>query len=289
MLNLIVIVYSIGLVVGLPPIVPQEKSYCVANGFSSDSNVICATVDAFITETDLLNNGMTFEHQDGGSDNRVKTSRRDDIRRDDIRRDDGAIVTSSPVRASYLATGTANYFSEYPELLYTGRTIDSHSDGLSLDNRGQDAFDYLSVDSSNSIVDILVKRIAKIKSLGANAIRFDELDVCTNVKCFENYLNVMRQVCLFMRDNDMAVIGNNNSNHFENYPSFAEMIKYTNVNVAGWIVESGQTLEDLFKLHDILGENVPIYAICTSGDCETDDGQSYSSLSLFKSISYYNY
>ncbi len=65
----------------------------------------------------------------------------------------------------------------------------------------------------------------------------------------------MKQICLFMNDNGMNVIGNNNSNYFGNYPTIASVISNTNVSIAGWIVESGQTLEDLFKLHTVLGDN----------------------------------
>lgn len=77
MLNLIVIVSLIVLVTGLPPVVPHHESYCVANGFSSDSsNTVCTTVDAFITETDLLNNGMAFKHYN--DDNHHNNDNEDD-------------------------------------------------------------------------------------------------------------------------------------------------------------------------------------------------------------------
>jgi hypothetical protein len=265
MKSLIIIVTSVS---ALPSVVPIEDSYCVANGFASDSNTICSSGDALITESDLLNNGLSFVQKYKSIE---------------------FIQTNSPIKASYLATGTANYFTMFPELLYNGKIISSNTNGISLNNRGKDAFDYLNKNNIQSIVDIIIKRIEIIVSLGANAIRFDELDTCTDNTCMENYILVYKNILNYMIEHSISVIGNNNSNRIEHLPTIANITSDSNVHIAGWIVESGQTLSDLLELHDVLGEQVFIYAICSSGDCETDDGKSYNTISIFKSISYYDY
>lgn len=252
------------------PVVPQHDSYCVADGFTGKAVTTCSDGNPLITETDLLNNGYTFLHKYKDSSS-------------------STIITSSPVKASYLAIGTANDFTEFPELFYNGSTIDKNTNGISLDNGGKDAFDYLTNSTKNDIATILVKRIQTIVSLGANAIRFDELDTCTTVTCFENFIHVMQHVFEYMANNTIAAIGNNNSNKFQGHPSFAKLLVETRVKIVGWIVESGQSKNDLFDLYYTIGNRVPIFGICRQGDCNTYEGTSYTSISIFKSISYYDY
>lgn len=254
-------------VVGAPVVVPQHDSYCVADGFTGKGVTTCSDGNPFITETDLLNNGHSFLAK-------YKSS---------------AIVTSSPIRASYLALGTANSVTEFPELLYSGSTVDNQAEGISLDNRGQRAFDYLDNQHVGDIVNILVKRIQTIISLGANAIRFDELDTCTNDKCFENFSRVMSGVFQYMANHTVAAIGNNNSNQFTKFPSFAKLLAQSKVKIVGWIVESGQTKDNLYTIYETIGNRVPIFGICRQDDCSTYEGTSYTSISIFKSISYYDY
>ena len=139
------------------------------------------------------------------------------------------------------------------------------------------------------IVNVQIRRISTIISLGANAIRFDELDTCTTSICQEHYNEVMKQVFIYMVNNSIKVIGNNNSNHFPGLPSIAKIMVESNLQIVGWIVESGQTITDLYILQETIGNRVPIYAICSRDDCNTDDGHSYDTIPIFKSISYYNY
>lgn len=198
------------------PVVPQHDSYCVADGFTGKTAATCSDGNPLITESDLLNNGYTFLHK-------YKSS---------------AIITSSPIRASYLALGTANDFTKFPELFYTGSTIDRNTPGISLDNGGKDAFNYFNKSSLNDIAYILVKRIQTIVSLGANSIRFDELDTCTSVECFENFTYVMQHVFDYMANNTISAIGNNNSNKFKDFPSFPRLLIQKQVKIVAWIVES---------------------------------------------------
>jgi hypothetical protein len=257
----------------LPSVVPQHDSYCVADGFTGKGISTCSNGNPYITETDLLNNGHSFSV----TDYKYKSSQ------------SSSIVTSSPIRASYLALGTANSVTEFPELLYSGSTVDNQADGISLDNRGQRAFDYLDSQHTNDIVNILIKRIETIISLGANAIRFDELDTCTNEKCFENFSRVMTGVFEYMANHTVAAIGNNNSNLFVGHLSFAKLLVQSKVDIVGWIVESGQTKDNLYTLYQTIGSRVPIFGICRQGDCSTYEGTSYTIISIFKSISYYDY
>lgn len=89
-----------------------------------------------------------------------------------------------------------------------------------------------------------------------------------------------------MANNTIAAIGNNK---FQGYPSFAKLLVETRVKIVGWIVESGQSKDDLFDLYYTIGNRVPIFGICRQGDCNTYEGTSYTSISIFKSISYYDY
>lgn len=254
-------------------VVPQQDSYCVADGFAGGSSTVCSEGDAFITESDLLNNGLAFGFAKFRSGN------------------DAVVVTSSPIKAAYFATGTANPFDNFPDLQYKESTISHNADGISLSNRGQDAFNYLDGSSVSSIVDILKKRIDFLASVGANAFRFDELDVCTKVECMTNYVQVIKDICDYIASKNLSVIGNNNSNVIEGYSSsIARVVVDSNVHISGWMVESGQNLDDLESLRATLSDSISIYGICKQGgDCHTNEGQSYGSVTIFKSISYYNY
>lgn len=223
------------------PIKPRQSSYCNQGSFYGNTN--CSQASSRVTETNVFNGEHTNKFPD----------------------------TTSPVKAAYLAIGTANEQNIPSSTRYHGPTVSGKS--LHLDNRldngsYQPAFNYNDSNAVPAIIKALKSRVDVIAKSGANAIRFDELDVCSNgSKCNQANVNkVLTAVSQYAyQAHKMSVLGNNDSYSDNNkVPTSAQAIAQSGVPIAGWIVENDASGGK--QLREVLGNNVPIYGVATSRD-----------------------
>ena len=244
------------------PVTNPASSYCSAGSFGGKTTS-CTSASAHVTEANLLEDGKPVPFP----------------------------KTSSPIKAGYLAVGTANDFiprdSKY---YYTGPTItNTNLDNRDDKGRRQPGFDYNNTSQIPAIINTLKGRVDVIASAGGNAVRFDELDTCANGKCNQaNFNKVLTAISQYAASKNMSVLGNNNSYDSGSAPSSAEAIANSGARVAGWIVEADP--QTGASLRQTLGNNVPIYGLSRSS-------QNASSLSkaqvdgtaVFDSVAVYQY
>lgn len=219
------------------PIKPRQSSYCNQGSFYGNTN--CSQASSRVTETNVFNG----EHPDKFPD------------------------TTSPIKAAYLAIGTANEQNIPSSTRYHGPTTAGSNYGLG--NSGQAAFNYDDSSAVPAIIKALKSRVDVIAKTGANAIRFDELDVCSwgQTKCNQANVNkVLTAVSQYAyQAHKMSILGNNDSDS-DNHkaPTSAQAIVQSGVPIAGWIVENDASTGK--QLRNILGNNVPIYGVADARD-----------------------